>query len=114
MLKISVNTGLNSIFNISNQNMNNTMNITGKNYSNFEDSIYNKIQSRFIIFNHACDNSYFNKIGNQTPSNDSYYNLIPDIHYKLKFKNIRTPNKNRLGNYSIYSYRINEKNNTFQ
>ena len=99
MLKISDNTGMHNYFNISNQNINNTMNC--KNYS-----------SRNIIINHNCD---FNKIGNHTPSNNSYYNLIPDIHYRLKFKNISTPdNKSRFGKYSLYSYRTNEKNNTFQ
>ena len=90
---------MHNYFNISNQNINNTMNC--KNYS-----------SRNIIINHNCD---FNKIGNHTPSNNSYYNLIPDIHYRLKFKNISTPdNKSRFGKYSLYSYRTNEKNNTFQ
>jgi len=99
MLKISDNTGMHNYFNISNQNINNTMNC--KNYS-----------SRNIIINHNCD---FNKIGNHTPSNNSYYNLNPDIHYRLKFKNISTPdNKSRFGKYSLYSYRTNEKNNTFQ
>ena len=110
MLKISDGIGLYNAFNISNQNINNTMN--DKNYINFEDSIYYKNQSRNIIFNHNCE---FYKISNQTPSNNSYYNLIPDIHYRLKFKNISTPdNKSRFGKYSLYSYITNKKNNTFQ
>ena len=86
--------------------------MNGNNYFNFEDSIYNKIKSRNVICNHNWD---FNKNDNQTPSNNSCYNLIPDIHYKLKFKNISTPdNKSRFGKYSLYSYRTYEKNNTFQ
>ena len=92
MLKISDNTGMHNYFNISNQNINNTTNC--KNYS-----------SRNIIINHNCD---FNKIGVYTPSNNSYYNLIPDIHYRLKFKNISTPdNKSRFEKYSLYTYRNN-------
>ena len=115
MLKISDNTGLNNIFNISKQNINNKINATNKNYSYLEESIYNKNHIKNIIFNHNCNISNFNKSGNRTTSNYSYYNLITDIHYRLKFNNIKTPNnKSKFGNYSVYSNRINEKNKTFQ
>ena len=101
-----------------NQNINGTMNITIKNYYNFENSInnyqegkkINNISYNNIYYNR---NNYCNKIVKEIPSNNYNYNykINPDIHYKLKYKILGTAdNNNRFKNNNDYSFQNEEKN----
>ena len=117
-LKLSDNTELNNIFNISNHYISNTLNLTNTiNFNNLANTINNKIHNTNSIHKNKTNYNdfYFNNFANQTPTNNSEYNLISDIHYRLKFKSIRTPdNKSRFNNYCAYTQKINEKKYTFQ
>ena len=95
-IKITKNISDIGLKNDSNKNLNYTKNITSKNYYNLKDDI---------------NNYYCNEIGSQTPSYNYYYRMIPEIHYRSKFRNLRLPNnKNRFENLSIYSFQNNAKN----
>jgi len=90
-------------FNNFNKNFFSTKNVIGKNYYNLEDNIINNYKNKKININ----NYYFNEIGNQTPSNNYNYTLIPEIHYrKLKFPD----NKNRFKNCTYFSFINSSKN----
>ena len=107
---ISGKAGLKNTFSIPNKNISNSKNISSKNDFNLKDDINNNYQSQIKKTN----NYYSNEIGNQTPSNNYYYRIIPEIHYRSKFKNKRIlDNKNRFENHSIYSFQKNAKNISF-
>jgi len=102
--------------NASNQNINGTMNITIKNYYNFENSI-NNYQTGKTINNNSYNNIYYNKnnycnkIVKEIPFNNYNYKMIPEIHYKLKYKILGTAdNKNKFKNNNNYSFQNDEKN----
>ena len=107
-IKLTKNISDIGLKNASNKNLNNTKKITCKNYYNLKDDINNNYQSKKINTN----NYYCNKIGNQTPSNNCYYRIIPEIQYRSKFRNLRyQDNKNRFEYYNIYSFKNDAKNN---
>jgi len=104
---ISGKAGLKNTFSIPNKNISNSKNITSKNDCNLKDDINNNNYQSQIK---KTNNYYSNEIENQTPSNNYYYRIIPEIHYRSKFKNKRIlDNKNRFENHSIYSFQNNVK-----
>ena len=105
-IKLTKNISDIGLKNTSNKNLNNTKKMTCKNYYNLKDDINNNYQSKKINTN----NYYSNKIGNQTPSNNCYYRIIPEIQYRSKFRNLRyQDNKNRFEYYNIYSLKMMQK-----